>query len=274
MIESRSKRRARLVAVYKDTMAMIEESRELTSAVEKSKSGTKFYSAEPMERPNVDCSRKTVVTVTENRTFQAAVQLKARHPDKRIAVLNFASAVSPGGGVTSGSSAQEESLCRCSTLYPLLNREELWDSYYNCNRVKRNGLHTDACIYTPGVKIIKSDTDHPERLPEGEWTDVDVITCAAPDLNHIFSISDEELLQLHLNRGRKILNVALENGVDCIVLGAFGCGAFMNDPHVVAKAYAQLMEEYRGSFDEVEFAIFYWGKEVENYETFKKTLGC
>ena len=134
-------------------------------------------------------------------------------------------------------------------------------------------MSTDACIYTPGVKIIKSDTDQPERLPESDWVDVDVITCAAPSFRHATPLDDDALYQLHLKRGRQILNVALANGVDCLVLGAFGCGAFMNDPKVVASAYKQLMEEYRGAFDEVEFAVFYWGKEVENYEAFKSVLG-
>jgi uncharacterized protein (TIGR02452 family) len=273
MKETRNERRARMVAVYKDTMAMIKESRELTHAVKESKLGTKFYSIEPLEKPNTSCSKETVVTVSGNRSFEAAVGLKARHPDKRVAVLNFASATSPGGGVKSGSSAQEESLCRCSTLYPLLNRKLLREKYYTYNREQNNTLSTDACIYTPGVKIIKSDTDQPERLPESDWVDVDVITCAAPSFRHATPLDDDALYQLHLKRGRQILNVALANGVDCLVLGAFGCGAFRNDPKVVASVYKQLMEEYRGAFDEVEFAVFYWGKEVENYEVFKSVLG-
>ena len=272
MKESRNARRTRMVTVFQDTMSMINEHQTLTDAVEKSKQGTKFYTSSPIARPSTDNSKSTNITVTSNRTFQAAQQIKKRHSEKRVTVLNFASATSPGGGVTSGSSAQEESLCRCSTLYPLLITKSLRDKYYGYNKKNRNALHTDACIYTPTVKIIKSDVDHPERLPESEWTDVDVITCAAPDLGYVESISDEDLLQIHLSRGRQILNVALENGTDCIVLGAFGCGAFMNDPQIVAKAYAQLMQEYKGAFDEVEFAVFYWGKESVNYEAFKNAL--
>lgn len=273
MKESREDRRERMVAVYRDTMNMIKESSKLSEAVQQSIQGTKFYPAEAIPRPNTNCTKQTVITVTGNRSFQAASQLKARHPQKKVTVLNFASATSPGGGVTTGSSAQEESLCRCSTLYPLLSRKYLWDKYYKENRVHQDPLHTDACIYTPDVVIIKSDVDHPERLPEHDWAKVDVLTCAAPSFRYVDPISNEALLQLHLKRGRQILNVALENGTDCLVLGAFGCGAFKNDPNVVANAYAQLMKEYHGAFDEVEFAVFYWGKEIQNFETFKKILG-
>lgn len=65
--------------------------------------------------------------VTKSKTFEAAMRLRKERPDAKIAVLNFASATNPGGGVKSGSSAQEESLCRCSTLYPTLNQRKLWD---------------------------------------------------------------------------------------------------------------------------------------------------
>lgn len=272
MNESYEDRRKRLTAVYLDTMSMIEKDVVLSNAVKESASRTKFYLVGALPRPQGTSSKNTIVTVTGNRSFQAAIQLKKRNPEKRIAVLNFASATSPGGGVTTGSSAQEESLCRCSTLYPLLNRKLLWDKYYEPNEKMDNALHTDACIYTPGVKIIKSDTNQPERLPQSEWIDVDVITCAAPSFRFIDPIEPKALLELHLERGRKILNVALDNKAESLVLGAFGCGAFRNDPDVVASAYAQLMQEYQGAFDEVEFAIFYWGNEVKNYEAFKKAL--
>lgn len=272
MNESYEDRRKRLTAVYLDTMSMIEKDVVLSNAVKESASRTKFYPVGALPRPQGTSSKNTFVTVTGNRSFQAAIQLKKRNPEKRIAVLNFASATSPGGGVTTGSSAQEESLCRCSTLYPLLNRKLLWDKYYEPNEKMDNALHTDACIYTPGVKIIKSDTNQPERLPQSEWIDVDVITCAAPSFRFIDPIEPKALLELHLERGRKILNVALDNKAESLVLGAFGCGAFRNDPDVVASAYAQLMQEYQGAFDEVEFAIFYWGNEVKNYEAFKKAL--
>ena len=135
----------------------------------------------------------------------------------KVAVHNFASATNPGGGVVWGSSAQEESLCRCSTLYPVLNQKSLLTNYYDFHRSRQNPLYTDRCIYTPSVKVIKSDTDYPERLDSNRFFDVDVITCAAPNLRHAEPVSDAELERLHLQRGRRILDVAVENKIDCFV---------------------------------------------------------
>ena len=267
-------RRARLVSVFEDTMSMINKEASLTEAVERSKAGTKFYSEQ--ESPSVEnaLDRKMTVSVTDHRTFQAAELMLARNPGKRVAVLNFASATTPGGGVTWGSSAQEECLCRCSTLYPVLDCKNLWELYYNFHRLREDSLYTDSCIYSPEIKVIKSDKGYPERLPEGRWFEVDVITCAAPSFRKMDPLPDNELFELHLKRGRKILDVAFDNGADCLVLGAFGCGAFRNNPYVVAKAYARLMKEYKGAFDEVEFAVYCKDFEMINYEAFKKALGA
>jgi len=210
--------------------------------------------------------------------------MQGSYKDWRIAVLNFASATTPGGGVTKGSSAQEESLCRCSTLYPALTSNALWDSYYSVNRAARNPLYTNALIYTPGVVICKTDEDYPERMEEKDWVEVDVITCAAPNLRqrpgNMYNldqsapvvVSPEELLALHKIRARHILTVAASKGVDAIVLGAFGCGAFQNDPTVVAKAYKGVLEEMKGYFSLIEFAIYCRQRETANYDAFSRVL--
>ncbi len=267
--ETREQRAQRLVDVFKDTQLMIRENPSLNRTVENSKSRTHFYGVSDIPAVDKNRGKEMKIVVTGNRSFQGARQLAERNPGKRVAVLNFASATSPGGGVERGSSAQEESLCRCSTLYPVLKQQTLWNQFYSFHRERRNRLYTDACIYTPEVKVIKSDENHPERLPEDQWLTVDVITCAAPNLRFDTVLPDEDLVELHLSRGRKILDVAIANGADCLVLGAFGCGAFRNDPKVVAAVYAQLMKEYRNAFDEVEFAVFYCGSEITNYEAFK-----
>lgn len=80
------------------------------------------------------------------------------------------------------------------------------------------------------------------------------------------------LLALHKNRARHILSVAASKGVDAIVLGAFGCGAFQNDPAVVARAYKDVLEQYKGYYNLIEFAIYCRPRETTNYDAFRRTL--
>jgi uncharacterized protein (TIGR02452 family) len=276
-------RREQLVSVFADTQAYYTENCLLADAVLRSRKAVKLY--EENDYPELPEEQKAgSVSVTKSKTFEAAMRLHNERPSARIAVLNFASATNPGGGVKSGSSAQEESLCRCSTLYPTLNQRWLWDQYYLPNREANDSLHTDVCIYSPEVVICKTDESIPQRLPEEQFVTVDVITCAAPNLRQrpgnyhnpdaskAASITRPQLFDLHVKRAKHILHVAAANGVDCLVLGAFGCGAFMNDPHYVAAAYRDALEEYRAYFDVVEFAIYCRGSETENYRAFAEKL--
>lgn len=273
-------RREQLVSVFADTQAYYTENRLLAVAVQRSRKAVKLY--EDNDYPELlEPEKAGRVTVTKARTFEAAMGLRAANPEARVAVLNFASATNPGGGVKTGAGAQEECLCRCSTLYPTLNQQWLWDQYYLPNREANDPLHTDVCIYTPGVVICKTDESIPQRLPEERFVTVDVLTCAAPNLrptpgnrhnpdaSRAASITRQQLFELHVKRAKHILHVAAANHVDCLVLGAFGCGAFQNDPNVVARAYAVALEEYRRYFDTIEFAIYFREWETENYNAFK-----
>lgn len=85
-------------------------------------------------------------------------------------------------------------------------------------------------------------------------------------------MTPEALQRLHEKRARSILAVATRNGADILVLGAFGCGAFRNDPKVVASAYASVLKDCRYHFDLIEFAIFCRSFETENYDAFVEAL--
>ena len=277
-------RKTRLIEIFQDTQQFYNTDPTLTSAVAASKAGTRLYNEGAAPALPTNVRKAGMVAVTKSKTFEAAMRLAKQYPGKKIAVLNFASASRPGGGVKNGSSAQEESLCRCSTLYPTLDRRFLWQNYYDVNRASGDVLHTDACIYSPGVVICKTDSDYPERMPQENWCMVDVISCAAPNLRNepankynpetgeSVSILPADLQRIHEQRARQILAVAAANGVDILVLGAFGCGAFRNDPKVVAKAYANVLESMKDLFDLVEFAIYCRDYETENYDAFRKTL--
>ena len=261
-------KRERLAVIFRDTQQFYSTNPALMAAVEASRKNTKLYDAGAAPGFPDGVNKAGAVTVTKSRTYEAAMRLSDTYPGRKIAVLNFASATKPGGGVINGSSAQEESLCRCSTLYPTLDRRFLWQSYYDVNRAAGDVLHTDACIYSPGIVICKTDENFPERMPQEDWVTVDVISCAAPNLRNTpanlynpengqaVSILPADLQRLHEQRARAILAVAADNGVDILVLGAFGCGAFRNDPRVVAKAYANVMKDCRRYFNLIEFAIF------------------
>ena len=277
-------RRERLIQVFEDTKTFIREEPTLAQKAAEARQATEFYPAEVYPQISAQPDKAGAIRVTKHKTFEAAMLLHREHKDWRIAVLNFASATTPGGSVTKGSSAQEESLCRCSTLYPVLTSNALWDAYYSVNREARNPLYTDALIYTPSVTICKTDEDYPERMEEKDWVEVDVITCAAPNLRQRpgnqynldqsapVVVSPEKLLQLHKSRARHILTVAASKGVDAIVLGAFGCGAFQNDPTVVAEAYKGVLEEMKGYFSLIEFAIYCRQREIANYDAFSRVL--
>ena len=277
-------RKQRLIEIFEDTQAFYTENEKLRQAVAAAKSATRLYEAEEYPALSVKDEAEGKVIVTKRKTFEAAMRIHMDHPDWKIAVLNFASATNPGGGVKTGSSTQEESLCRCSTLYPTLTQNWLWQCYYQKNRDAHGNLHTDACIYSPGVTIIKTDEIFPERIKEKDWVTVDVISCAAPNLRRRPSnaynsdygapttITTADLYKLHLKRAKHILHIAAANKADALVLGAFGCGAFANDPQVVAKAYRDALKDYKRYFRYIEFAVYCRADETENYDAFQRAL--
>ena len=162
------------IEVFEDTMKHYKSNPTLKAAVSNSVANQKFTAAdETVELPQ--CAGYTpTVTVSGKRSLEAAVEYTKQ--GLKTCVLNFASASNPGGGVTHGSSAQEESICRCSTLYPCLNTGDMWSCFYTPHRQAENPLYNNDCIYTPDVYVIKSDTNVPKLLPETEWHKVNIIT--------------------------------------------------------------------------------------------------
>ena len=271
-------RKQQLVSVFEDTMERVKQSPDLTIATNLSIQNQQFIpEATEIQKSEANMHNQPAkIIVSRLRSFEAATQ----YIGKRIAVLNFASATNPGGGVENGASAQEECLCRVSTLYPCLTEQKMRDCFYTPHRKNGNALHNDDIIYTPNVLVIKDD-DH--NLLSEPFS-VDVISCAAPNLRERPSnqyntgdtikvqISDNELLALHEKRARKIFSSAIANGVEILILGAFGCGAFQNDPHIVAQAYKNVLPDFVHYFHTIEFAIFCNAKNIENYQVFSSII--
>ena len=271
----REERKEALTRIFFDTEVWCKSTDKLRRAVKKTGSASRLYKEEEeIVLPPLAEPKAGIVTVTTGRTCETAQRLHLEYPKAKIGMLNFASAVRPGGGVRVGSNTQEESLCRCTTLYPDLRKEEFADSFYGFHKARKDPLFTASCIYSPDVVICKSDEALPVRLSETEWMNVDVVTCAAPDLRSLQRmervIGDEELYGLHLKRAQRILGVAAANGCDIFISGAFGCGAFHNPPAVVASAWKEVAGSLGRYFDRLVFAIPSTSRSRENYEEFRR----
>ena len=134
----------------------------------------------------------------------------------------------------------------------------------------QNGDHyfSDRLIYSPNIIVLKSDDSIPQILDKTFCADA--ITCAAPYLKGC-NKPDEELLAIYRSRIRNILEVAMSQEVDCLVLGAFGCGAFHNALKFMAEAFADLLirENYAPFFQKVVFAIKRTGAHCRNLTAFQ-----
>lgn len=281
MMNHKDKRAAR-VAIFEDTMAWLRADPALKAAAEKAAANTILLDEDAAGHPNV-LQGQPRITVTRERTLECAARLHREDPARKIAVLNFASATHPGGGVVRGANAQEECLCRCTTLYPALKGEKAAPFYTLSHG---SALHTDACLYTPGVLAVKTDTDLPERLPESEFFAFDVVSCSAPNLRpqpanamnpgdiDPAHIADNDLLELHVRRWRQILRAAAGLN-DVLVLGAFGCGAFRNPPALVADAFQELLRRdplLAAAFKEIVFAVYCPPQDDTNYRVFRDSF--
>ena len=275
---------AQRIEVFQDTMNWIKEDPDLAASIPAAKKNTTVFYEDDYPAFDPSKTKDTVVAVSGDRSYQAAMRLHKDTPDAKIAVMNFANAFHAGGGVTKGSSAQEECLCRTSTLYPLLYRRTLRDSFYRYHHEKNTPKASDSLVYTEGVIICKTDEDLPKRMPKEDWVTVDVITIAAPDLRDKSNIhaplvnggtymNDAELFGYHVKRAIHMLTCAAAKGADTLVLGAFGCGAFQNDPEVVARAYKTVLQEFPKVFRQIEFAVYCPPGGSRNYEVFKRVLG-
>ena len=240
--------------VMLDTKQCYETIPELIEAVEQS-IANQFMVA---EEENIDQSIPNVINtkylVSGKRSFEAA---KA-YDGKKVAVLNYANNHSIGGAPFSAG-AQEESLCRCSTLLPCL--EAMRDPFYQKHRNHYSShqmdyMGNDDLIYTPDIVVFKTDERtqpvYPRMMNRDEWYKVNVITCAAPQLFGTV-VRPTNYIDVISSRIKKILDVAAKEHNEVVILGAWGCGAFKNPIEIVAKVFVDLIRNY--DFEIVEFAL-------------------
>ena len=134
------------------------------------------------------------------------------------------------------------------------------------------------------MTVFKTDTALPRLMTENDWFDVDVITCAAPNLRlrptnrynpsdeDAVRVRDKDLLLLHEKKLRRMLDVAVMEGAETIILGALGCGAFCNNPEVVALANKNVIKDYLHAFKNIEYAVYCSPGDDKNYRIFERVL--
>jgi len=179
---------------------------------------------------------------------------------KKTAVLNMASSKRKGGGVENGSQAQEECLFRCSNLF------NIPDTFYPI-------LSTEM-IYTEGATFVK-DANYSLIYPMV----ADVITLPAINLNktHIDNLQTQDSADNYesvmTKKIESMLDVAIHHNCDNIILGAWGCGVFKNDPKTVAELFNKVIEKRYNFFDNIVFAVINDKNSVgNNYEVFSNTI--
>ena len=239
--------------VMTDTLKQCEQLQPLKDAIKLSIANQFIvYQEDDISLPAVS-QNNTKFIVSEKRTFEAA----KGYPGKKVAVLSYANNHSIGGAPFHAG-AQEESLCRCSTLFPCLTafKHEFYDKHVELyQKGLLNNLGNDDLIYTPDVVVFKTDerTDpvYPQMMEPNEWYKVNVITCAAPELK--YGPRPNNYKTLISSRIKKILDVAAKEQNQVLILGAWGCGAFKNPLDVVAGVFHELLKEY--DFETVEFAM-------------------
>ena len=215
----------------------------------------------------------SATSVTKAATNTTTKEIKSN----QVALLNFASAKNPGGGFMNGRETQEEKLAVCSGLFYCIGNDKCLP-FYTTHGSKREastatpeilamiaqntpkkkpkqafyGAYTDTIIYSPQVPVIRLDNG---RLLE-EYFVVDIITCAA--VNKVVSkVSDHIVKDAMRSRIAHILAAAKKEGATQLILGAFGCGVFKNDPVIIAGLFKELLStQFKGCFQRVVFALF------------------
>lgn len=270
------------IEVFQDTISRINADERLVSATLWAIDNTAVFGENFLSQKRPKASSR--IRVAEELTLIAAE--KAAAAGKKTAVLNFANPFEPGGGVLRGANAQEEYLCRASNLWPCLVSPQA-KAFYEFHRNLPYGdeeasffLASDRIVYTKNATVIRKDTDYvpghtavrSTQEYSDQWYQIDVITCAAPYFaKGRIPIGEEQLKELLKKRIRNIMEVSIENNVQALVLGAFGCGAFHNPPTVVASAFWEVLGEqrYAQAFEEVVFAIKRTDTICENIEAFR-----
>ena len=249
---------------------------DIKTQIEDSIRNTKTYAPEDFDAIESDVAKSleslavaTKFEVSNATTFAVAREILDETPSAQVFCLNFASAKNPGGGFLTGAQAQEEALARASALYGCLNPQQ---KYYGVNRAFKSSFYTDHMIYSPAVPVFRDDADQLLAQPYC----VSILTAPAVNRGAVANHEPgrlDEVPAAMLNRIEKLLGIAVLHGYKNLVLGAWGCGVFRNDPvEMAAWFYAHLGRggRFENAFKSVRFGVLDHHINQTTYKPFAK----
>ncbi len=211
----------------------------------------------------------TSFEVVNETTLEGCSHVVAGNQFKRVGVLNFASAKHPGGGFLGGARAQEESLARSTGLYSSLLK---YPAHYTFHKQHKTTLYSDRMIYSPDCPVLRTD--------DGTWLEqpyiVDFITSPAPNAGAIKQNEPQSIAQIEpvfRERISKLLALLASQECDALILGAWGCGAFRNDPQLVASLFWEQLKpdgQFWGRFRYIRFSVFDKWEGLKNFTAFSE----
>ncbi|QDQ27909.1 TIGR02452 family protein [Chitinimonas arctica] len=216
-----------------------------------------------------DAADACEIQVNNESTLAAASRLVAQGHD--VLCLNFASARNPGGGFLGGSEAQEENLAKSSALYPCIAQ---MTDMYEANRKMTSCVYLDDMIYSPQVPVFRDDA---YQYLDAAYQ-VSIVTAPAVNSGAVARNEPErvsELANIMRQRIELLLALAKHHGHQTLVLGAWGCGVFGNDPGEMASWFALHLRDnpvYRNAFRQVCFAVLD-RRDNGTYAAFAKQFG-
>lgn len=252
---------------------------DITNQLELARKGTKTYNPnelpidisdykpkyetgfEVVHMPTLECCYNIIYGSDDSSDSSDA----SDNPPQNLCALNFASAKNPGGGFLKGSDAQEECLARCSGLYTCIQDSPMYQ--YN-NTYNNQCLYSHYIVYSPGVPVFRDDKEY-ELLDESYC--VSFLTVPAPNAGEARArgVPNDVINSTLVERMDRLLSVAAHNGVDVLVLGAWGCGVFQNDLKLVTKHFLELIDgKYSGFFRRVVFPMV----SEEDYTVVSKSI--
>ena len=206
------------------------------------------------EIPNNEYAPISIIPID---TISAAIAKHKEDSSARICVLNFADYKFPGGTfiVQDIPPAQEEAICYCTNLYQEISKY-LASWYKPHQKTLNKGLYANESILSKNISVVASAPGI--LLPKEECFQIDVLTCAAPNLNYLSRNGQKncsEAIEAQKDRVRYVMELLCGEQYDAVILGAFGCGVFHCNPEIISKAFIDFLKENRYKMKDTVFAI-------------------